>query len=106
MLENIQHCFQENKVVYSQHAREEMLQEPFGRIFENEVYEAILKGKIIESYLADKPYPSCLIFGKTKKRRPIHIVCVYSKEEDFCIVITVYQPNQKVWINYRKRRKP
>lgn len=105
MLENIQHCFRENRIVYSQHAREEMLQESFGRIFENEVYETVLKGEIIESYLADKPYPSFLIFGKTEKRRPIHIVCAYSEEESLSIVITVYQPNPKIWIDYRKRRK-
>ena len=105
MLDSIQRCFRENKVVYSQHAREEMSQESFGRIFENEVYEAVARGEIIKSYSTDKPYPSFLIFGKTKKERPLHIVCAYSKEEDFCVIVTVYQPDPKFWINYRRRRK-
>ena len=66
-----------------------MLQETFGRIFENEIYEAVLNGTIIERYPGDKPYSSFLIFGLTDKDRPIHIVCAFCREEKFCIVITV-----------------
>jgi len=48
--------------------------EEFGEIKEREVYEAILEGKIIQSYQEDEPYPSCLIFGRTSRKRPLHPV--------------------------------
>ena len=42
MLVELQHYFRENRVLYTQHARREMRDEPFGHILEQEVYEAIL----------------------------------------------------------------
>jgi len=44
---------------------------------------------IVKEYPDDKPYPSILIFGKTNRERPLHIVCAYDSEEDHTIVITV-----------------
>jgi hypothetical protein len=58
----------------------------------------------IENYPDDEPYPSYLIYGKTKKKRPLHIVCAYSKEEDLVIVITVYQPDPQKWIDNERRK--
>jgi hypothetical protein len=39
MLAELQRCFQENRVLYTQHARREMRDEPFGPILEVEVNE-------------------------------------------------------------------
>ena len=36
-------------------------------ISEKELVEAILNGEIIEDYHNDKPFPSCLIFGRTEE---------------------------------------
>ncbi len=103
-VKKIQRCFESNRVFYTQHARVEMRNEMFGEIKENEVYEAVCSAEVIREYPRDKPYPSVLMFGKTRKSRPLHILCAYGKDEDLTIVITVYHPNPKLWIDYRRRR--
>jgi hypothetical protein len=45
-----------------------MEKEECGEIKEREVFEAVLNGKIIESYPEDEPYPSCLIYIWKDKR--------------------------------------
>ena len=102
MLSKIIKCFANGKILYTSHARKEMIDEEFGKIKEHEVVEAICTGEIIEEYLDDKPYPSVLIFGKSRKK-PIHIVCAYSDEENIAIIITVYRPNPDRWNGYRRR---
>lgn len=90
---------------FSSHAKEEMLYEEYGVIHEHEVREVIENGEIIEKYPKDKPYPSFLIFGKTNQGRPLHIVCALVEEEKILVVITVYQPNPKLWIDYKRRKE-
>lgn len=104
-LEKIQACFQNDRVRYTGHARKEMLNEVFGRIYEHEVTESILAGDIIQTYPEDKPYPSFLILGMTKMNRPLHSVCAHAPEDDIAIVITAYEPDSEKWVNYRERRK-
>lgn len=109
MLKEIQDCFNLDKVLYSKHARDEMETEEFGEIKEREVFEAVLDGKIIETYPEDEPYPSCLIccliYGRTSENRPLHIVCAYARESDIVIIITVYQPDPDKWIDFERRKK-
>ncbi len=105
MLPKIKEIFKSSKVFYTAHAREEMRSEEFGVITENEVFEAIQVGKIIEEYPDDRPYPSVLIFGRTTKNRPIHIVCAYSGTEHLAIVVTAYEPDPHRWINFERRKK-
>lgn len=104
MLLKIIECFSENKVYYSRHARDEMEDEESGEILEKEIFEAVLSGKTIEDYPEDEPYPSCLIFGRTNKGRPLHIVCAYSEDEKVSIIITAYQPNPDRWIDFSRRK--
>lgn len=104
MLEKIQNCFKSEKALYTKHAKDEMERDRFGAIKEEEVFEAILNGKVIESYLEDEPYPSCLIYGNTYANRPLHIVCAYAKDVDKAIVITVYQPDSERWVDFERRR--
>jgi len=103
VLLNIQRCFKINRVLYTRHAREEMLAEEFGEITEEEIYQAIQNGEVIETYEQDKPYPSVLVLGRTNIGRPIHIVSAYSVDDDLAIIITVYHPDPSRWINYRRR---
>ena len=84
--------------------RDEMEMEEFGEIKEREVYEAVSNGKVIEDYVDDEPYPSCLIYGETDRSRTLHVVCAYATDEELAIVITVYQPNPMKWINYERRK--
>ena len=46
---------------FTDHARREMDEEPLGRIHVEEVLQIIETGEIIEHYLDDTPYASCLI---------------------------------------------
>jgi hypothetical protein len=82
-----------------------MTTEEFGEIMEHEVFEAVQKGKIIENYPDDEPYPSYLVYGRTSKNRPLHIVCADAKESDIIIIITVYQPDPERWIDFERRKK-
>ena len=62
ILQDIQKAFDENIVLYTSHAKYEMENEEVGTIYDEEVFEAIGTGEIIEDYPNDKPYPSCLIW--------------------------------------------
>jgi hypothetical protein len=104
LIERIRKCFEHGKVFYSRHARTEMENEEFGEIREQETYEAVLSGTIIENYPKDVPYPSCLIYGHTRNGRPIHLVCAYSASEELVVIITAYEPNPEKWIGFTRRK--
>jgi len=105
MLKKIQECFRADRVYYSRHARDEMEGEESGVIKDEEVFETVSTGKIIENYPEDEPYPSCLIYGRTFKNRPLHVVCGYADDENLSIIITAYQPHSERWIDFTRRKK-
>jgi len=82
-----------------------MRREEYGPIAEEEVYQTVGHGEIIEMYEDDQPYPSTLLFGRTSEGKPIHTVCAYSKEDDWVIVVTVYRPDPERWIDYKRRKR-
>ena len=82
-----------------------MESEPVGLIRVDEVLEALDAGEIIEDYPHDRPYPSCLILGRTKAGRLLHIVCAPVSMERRLIVITTYQPDPARWEADFKQRK-
>jgi hypothetical protein len=47
------------------------------RISVKETQELFGDAEVIEDYPEDKYGPSCLIFGKTREGRPLHIQCSY-----------------------------
>jgi hypothetical protein len=65
-----------------------MESESFGLIRVDEVVEALDAGEIIEEYPDDQPYPSCLILGRTRAARPLHIVCAPVLTEQRLIIIS------------------
>lgn len=92
---------------FSDHARKEMEAEPLGRIRVEELLQVLDVGEIIEAYPEDKPYPSCLILGRTGEQRPIHIVCAPVEAEERLIIITAYQPDPARWeTDFRRRKRP
>lgn len=102
--ETIRSCFESDRVLYSGHARREMREEEFGPVSDQEVYEAICGGEVVETYLDDRPYPSVLIFRMTALDRPLHVVCAYNGEEDRAVIVTVYEPDPERWENHKNRR--
>jgi len=83
--------------------RQHAIERSIGRqVAEEEVAEVILSGEIIEEYSEDKYGPSCLIFGRTRTGRPIHVQCSLPPS---VWIITLYELNPDEWINFRKRKE-
>jgi hypothetical protein len=82
----------------SDHAVKQMIKRSIDRL---EVEEAIRDGEIIEHYPEDKYSPSCLIYGKTKAGRNLHI---HASLPPKVVIITTYEPDSKEWISCRVRR--
>ena len=61
------------------------------------------KSDVIEEYPNDKYGPSCLILGYTKAGKPLHIQCSHPSRP-IIKIITLYQPNPDLWIDFRVRR--
>ncbi len=95
-------AIQNERVLITDHADEEA--EADGLKID-EVYFSVEHGNVIEKYTEDKPYPSCLIYGLTFAGDPIHSVWAYNPKSHWAILITVYRPDPKRWINWRRRRK-
>ncbi|MDA3808988.1 MAG: DUF4258 domain-containing protein [Spirochaetaceae bacterium] len=103
LLQKIQDCYRSESVLFTRHALDEMKHEGFGRIYESEVSDCIDSGQIIKEYPDDTPYPSYLIFGHTESNRPIHVVCAYSSNDERVIIVTVYEPDPALWIDFTRR---
>lgn len=101
MIEKIQQAFRDARYEYSLHAVDQSI---LRHIFRREIEEAVEEGEIIEDYPEDKYGPSCLIYGITVQGRPLHVQCSYPSSPKIKI-ITVYQPDPKEWIDYKKRRE-
>ncbi len=100
-IKDIIEAIQANRVRISDHADEEA--ETDQLTFDG-IYFSVLHGEIIENYPSDKPYPSCLIFGKTFHGAPVHSVWAYNEKNRWAVVITVYCPDPELWIDWKRRR--
>ena len=69
-----------------------------------DVIICINNGEIVEQYLDDLPYPSCLILGTSLSGKPLHVVCAYDPGVNCCMV-TAYHPNPDKWEPDNKTRK-
>ena len=90
------------RIRITDHADEEAQSD---RLSFDEVFASVFQGEIIEEYPDDRPYPSCLVYGETFKKEPIHTVWAYNEENQWVVLITVYRPDPKRWIDWRKRRR-
>lgn len=97
-IKEIQNKIAKGEYRFSDHAVKRMLQKLIDRF---EVEDAITEGEIIEEYPDDKYSPSCLIYGKTRAERDLHVQISLSP---VVVVITVYEPDTEEWINCRVRR--
>lgn len=95
----IQNAIREGDVFFTDHAIRQMAKRD---INDDEVVETILSGVIIEEYPADKYGPSCLVYGQTRKSRPLHIVCSLPPRVR---IITAYEPDPTEWLDGQRRKK-
>jgi hypothetical protein len=84
---------------FSDHAVKRMIKRNIERI---EIEEAVIAGEIIEEYPDDKYSPSCLIYGRTKSSRNLHVQLSIPPT---VVIITAYEPAESEWIDCRVRRK-
>ena len=101
MIEQLRSKIAANLFEFSRHAVDQSI---LRGITVQELREAILDGEVIEDYPEDKYGPSCLVFGKTKSQRPLHMQCSHPSRE-VVKIITLYQPDLEQWIDYKVRRK-
>jgi len=66
--------------------------------------EALLgPAEIIEDYPDDKYGPSCLILGFTRRGRPLHVQCSYPSRP-LVKIVTLYEPDDDLWTDFRRRK--
>ena len=85
---------------FSQHAVDQSI---VRHISVQELREAIAAGEVIEDYPTDKYGPSCLVFGVTLARRPLHVQCSYPSRP-LVKIITLYEPDPQRWVDFKVRR--
>ncbi|OGR57374.1 MAG: hypothetical protein A3I11_01020 [Elusimicrobia bacterium RIFCSPLOWO2_02_FULL_39_32] len=98
MITQIQEQIISGRYRLTQHAHIEMADE---NIILDEVFDAILKGKILEDYPEHKRGPCCLLCGKTKAGKFLHVVCTTALS--VLVLITVYEPKLPKWKTPFKR---
>ena len=101
-IENIINAIRSNCVRISDHADEEATADSLSF---DEIYFSIMTGEIIEDYPEDKPFPSCLIYGRNFRGEPIHTVWAYNESNSWTVLITVYRPDPERWEEWKKRKK-
>ena len=101
MIEDIRRKIVVGQFEYSKHAADQSI---LRRITVKEMQEAIANAEIIEDYPDDKYGPTCLIFGFTKKNRPLHIQCSYPSRS-LIKIVTIYEPDPTEWIDWKAKRE-
>ena len=97
-IERIKDKIRTGKYRFSDHAVKRMIKRAINRY---EIEDAIIAGEIIEEYPEDKYSPSCLVYGKTRKGRNLHIQLSLPPA---VVIITVYEPDESEWIDCKVRR--
>lgn len=100
IIDELREKFLDDRFEFSKHAVDQSI---IREITVREIRNVVSVGEVIEDYPDDKYGPSCLIFGMTNKKRPIHIQCSYPSRS-IIKVITVYEPDPEKWIDFKIRR--
>ena len=101
-IRDIVDALRKNRVRITDHADEEAYAD---RLSFEEIFYSVFQGTVIEDYPDDRPYPSCLVYGHTFSGEPIHSVWAHNEKNQWAVLITVYRPDPKRWINWCKRRE-
>jgi hypothetical protein len=100
LLEEIREKLEAGQFEFSKHAVDQSI---VRRISVQEVRELFGDAEVIEDYPEDKYGPSCLILGRTSTGRPLHIQCSYPSRA-LIKIITLYEPDPDLWVDFKKRR--
>jgi len=88
-------------LLFSGHAVRRMFQRGFKR---QDITEIVAAGEIIASYSDDQPHPSFLLLGFSGET-PIHVVVAQNQQDNVCVVVTAYIPDNKLWDDGFRKRK-
>ena len=91
----------QRKLIFRLHALSRMAQRGFEPA---DIRHVLENGTIIEQYSEDFPYPSCLVMSWVDGR-PVHVVAALDNDAQETIIITVYEPDSRVWDTGFTRRK-
>jgi hypothetical protein len=100
LIEEIRKKIEADQFEFSKHAVDQSI---IRRITVQETREVFSDAEVIEDYPEDKYGPSCLILGRTRAGRPLHIQCSYPSRP-LIKIITIYEPDPSLWIDLRIRR--
>jgi len=101
-IEDLAASLESERVRVTDHAEEEAVAD--GLRFDD-IRWATVHGEVIEDYPKDKPYPSCLVYGSTPQGDPVHSVWAYNEATAWAVLVTVYRPDPKRWVDWRVRRE-
>ena len=79
-------------IVVTKHGKIRLLER---NISVDDILYAISSGIIIKQYDDDRPLPSCLILGKDRSNRSLHLVV--SHDDQYIYLITAYYPDPEIW---------
>lgn len=96
--ERIQQQVRREDVRITAHAQVEMVADS---ILLEDVYAALLTGQVLEDYPEHRRGACCLIGGRGRRGRPVHVVCTTA--QPLLIIITVYEPKPPKWPTPEKR---
>jgi hypothetical protein len=88
-------------IQFSKHAIQQMY---FRSISKEEIKFVVENGEIIMEYPEDTPYPTKLMMGMVNQRI-FHVVLSHIENENKCIIITAYEPDQMIWSDDYKTRR-
>jgi Domain of unknown function (DUF4258) len=99
-LSEIQNQLRAGEFEFTRHAFKRVVERNISELEIIQVGENIV---IIEDYPDDKYSPSCLLLGLTILGRALHLQ-VSRMDSNILKIITIYEPNNDEWIDYRTRR--
>ncbi|HUT61624.1 MAG TPA: DUF4258 domain-containing protein [Phycisphaerae bacterium] len=100
LVEEIRDAVASHRFRVTDHADEEAAND---RLHLDDILHSAATGEIIESYPDDKPYPSCLVFGRSAKGDAIHSVWAYNRASRWAVLVTVYRPDPRRWKDWQTR---
>lgn len=87
------------EVRVTRHAQQEMAEED---VTLDQVLQAIAAGQVLENYPDHQRGACCLLGGRTRTGRDLHVVCTTARP--VLILITVYEPKPPKWVTPTQRR--
>ena len=99
-IDDIRRQLSHGEFEFTRHALKRVVER---NISEQEISEAGENTRIIEEYLDDKYAPSCLVLGFTQHGCPLHLQISYV-DMPFLRIITAYEPDEREWYDYSRRR--